>query len=79
MQSQIKDLENKKREKDQEIEDLEKEYLRKIAELLVMTQIHCEIKTDIYNVFDKLGISSHVKEMNNDEEQSFDNNRQQIN
>ena len=58
----IRELEEEKEKKNQEIERLEKEYLEKIAKLLVMTQIHCEIKTDIYNNFSKMGIDSHLEE-----------------
>ena len=36
-----------------------------------MTQVHCEIKTDIYNEFDKLGVQTHVQEM---QDPSFNNN-----
>ena len=64
-------MEIKKDEMDKEIEELEKAYLKKIARLLVMTQIHCEIKTDIYNKFDKMGITSHVEEVREKKEQSF--------
>ena len=35
-----------------------------------MTQVHCEIKTDIYNEFDKLGVQTHVQEI----DPSFNNN-----
>jgi hypothetical protein len=72
-QDKIKQLENERDEKDKEIDRLEKEYLEKIARLLVMTQIHCEIKTDIYNKFDKMGITSHVEEVKEEgePEQSF--------
>ena len=52
---------------DDEIATLEKEYLAKIAKLLVMTQVHCEIKTDIYNEFNRLNLSSNVKEINPNE------------
>ena len=65
-------MEIEKDEKDKEIEKLEKEYLEKIARLLVMTQIHCEIKTDIYNKFDSMGITSHLEEVKQDGgDQSF--------
>ena len=32
-----------------------------------MTQVHCEIKTDIYNEFNRLNLSSNVKEINPNE------------
>lgn len=35
-----------------------------------MTQVHCEIKTDIYNEFDKAGVPTHVQEI----DPSFNNN-----
>ena len=51
---------------------MEKDYLSKIARLLIMTQIHCEIKTDIYNKFDTMGITSHLEEVKqNGGDQSF--------
>jgi len=70
-QDKIKELEKEKNEKDKEIDRLEKVYLEKIARLLVMTQIHCEIKTDIYNNFDKMGITSHIEEVKEEGNQSF--------
>ena len=36
-----------------------------------MTQVHCEIKTDMYKEFEKLGVQTHVEEVN--ENQSFHN------
>lgn len=75
IQDKIKELENKKEEKNKEIDRLEKEYLEKIAKLLIMTQIHCEIKNDIYTQFDKMGITSHVEEVKDGVEQSFSKNQ----
>jgi hypothetical protein len=49
-------------QQDDEIDNLEKIYLAKIAKLLVMTQVHCEIKTFIQEEFDRLGISVQTKE-----------------
>lgn len=43
---------------DQEIDELERRYLAKIAELLVLSQVHCEIKTEINAEFDQLGVST---------------------
>ena len=60
-------MEETKNKLDIEIDGLEKDYLKKIAKLLVMTQVHCEIKTDMYNEFDKLGLQTHVEEV----DQSF--------
>lgn len=59
-QEKIDKLKEKSKEKDEEIEKLEKQYLSKIAKLLVMTQIHCEIKTQINDEFDKLRVNQHV-------------------
>ena len=72
----IKTLEEQKEKLDREIEDLERDYLAKIVKLLVMTQVHCEIKTDIYNEFDKLGVQTHVQEVeiNKVQDPSFNNN-----
>ena len=60
----FKNQKKKKKKLDKDKEDLEKEYLSLIAKLLVMTQVHCEIKTDMYNEFDKLGLQNHVDEVN---------------
>ena len=68
--SRVSELAEKKEKLDKEKEELEKEYLSLIAKLLVMTQVHCEIKTDMYNEFDKLGLQTHVEEV----EQSFKEN-----
>ena len=61
--SHVNELMEKKEKLDKEKEELEKEYLSLIAKLLVMTQVHCEIKTDMYNEFDKLGLQTHVEEV----------------
>ncbi len=52
-------------ELDNELELLEKEYLAKMAKLLIMAQVHCEIKTDINYVFDDLGLSEDIEEVAN--------------
>ena len=70
-QSQIEELKQTIKEKNERIDSLEKEYLSKIARLLVMTQIHCEIKTEIYDDFHKCGVGKNVNEI--DPEQSFNN------
>ena len=43
---------------DKEIDELERRYLAKIAELLVLSHVHCEIKTEINAEFDQLGVST---------------------
>ena len=70
---QISNLERKKENLDKEIDDLEKDYLKKIAKLLVMTQVHCEVKTEIYNEFNKLGITEIDKDVGANSDQSFNN------
>ena len=45
-------------QQDKEIDELERRYLAKIAELLVLSQVHCEIKTEINAEFDQLGVST---------------------
>ena len=56
-QRRILELQRQCEEKDKEIEELERKYLAKIVDLLILTQVHCEIKTDINATFDNLGIS----------------------
>ena len=63
----LSDIETQKKE----IEKKEKEYLAKIAKLLVMTQVHCEIKTEINQKFDEMGVS--IKKFENVEENSVEN------
>ena len=75
---EFESLENTSKDKDKEIESLEKTYLQKIARLLVMTQVHCEIKTDINTEFDKLGLSKNVEEVP-EKNQSFASNSNQKN
>lgn len=50
------------------IDELERQYLAKIAKLLVMAQVHCEIKTEINNKFEKLGITHVINEKKKIEE-----------
>jgi hypothetical protein len=60
-QRKLNDLRRQCEEKDKEIDELERKYLAKIVDLLILTQVHCEIKTDINKTFDDLGIS--IKEV----------------
>ena len=72
-------LQNTLDEKDKEIDDSEKTYLAKIAKLLVMTQVHCEIKSFIHDEFDRLGVSVKTKERERlveDDDVSFHNDNQ---
>ena len=45
-------------EKNKIVDELEKKYLSKVAELLLLSQVHCEIKTEINAEFDQLGVST---------------------
>ena len=55
VQKEYNKLKNEKNEKEKEIQRLEKEYLKKISELLIMIQVHCEIKDEMYKNFKKSG------------------------
>ena len=41
--------------KDEQLKNLEKKYLELISKLLIMVQVHCEIKTDMYQKFSDVG------------------------
>jgi len=65
-----------------QIDDLERKYLSKIAKLLVMTQVHCGIKTYINDQFDQLGVSIKKIEKEklieiDEDNQSFNNHENQ--
>ncbi len=47
---------------DDELQNLEKDYLAKIAKLMLMAQLHCDIKTEINYLFDELGVSEDIEE-----------------
>ena len=49
-------LKNEKNEKEKKIRDLENQYREKIEELLIMIQIHCEIKTDMHKKMEEAGV-----------------------
>jgi len=44
---------------DMEIDKLEKEYLASASKLLLMAYTHCELKADIVDVFDHIGIDGY--------------------
>ncbi len=80
MKEKINTLTYQLESKTKDIDELERQYLAKIAELLVLSQTHCEIKTEINAEFDKLGVSTkeyerqRVEEVDdgiNQNEQSF--------
>ena len=50
--NQYNKLKQEKFEKEEKIKKLEKDYLKKISELLIMIQVHCEIKDDMYKKFE---------------------------
>lgn len=60
-----------------QIDDLERKYLSKIAKLLVMTQVHCGIKTYINDQFDQLGVS--IKKIENEKLIEIDEDNQSFN
>ena len=47
-------------QKDQKIKELENEYFKKISEFLVLIQVHCEIKTNMYLKFKEAGLISEL-------------------
>ena len=71
-QQTIDKLNNEIKKMNEEIETLEKDYISKITRLLIMTQIHCEIKTEIYDDFNKCGVGKNLNEINANN-QSFNN------
>ena len=58
------DLKNKSKEKDDEIKKLERQYLETVSRLLIMVQLHCEIKTDMYQKFSENGALRNEKKEN---------------
>ena len=48
---------------DEEIKELEKKYLSKIAKIFIMSQIHCEKKSEIFEEFQNLGITAKLSEV----------------
>ena len=50
------DLKRDKFEKDQRIRKLENEYTETIYELLILVQIHCQIKTDMQTKIKEAGL-----------------------
>ena len=55
VQKQYNDLKNESIRKDEELKKYEKKYLELISKLLIMVQVHCEIKTDMYQKFSDVG------------------------
>ena len=45
-----------------QIDVLERQYLARIAKLLIMAQTHCEIKDELNELFDSLGVSHNYTE-----------------
>ena len=72
-----KELKLKIESQNSQIDDLERKYLSKIAKLLVMTQVHCGIKTYINDQFDQLGVS--IKKIENEKLIEIDEDNQSFN
>ena len=49
---------------DEEIKQLERKYLETVSRLLIMVQLHCEIKTDMYQKFRENGVLTGEKKEN---------------
>ena len=49
---------------DEEIKQLERKYLETVSRLLIMVQLHCEIKTDMYQKFTGNGALTGEKKEN---------------
>ena len=54
-QEKYNELKKESSDKDEKIKVLEKKYLESISKLLIMIQVHCEIKTDMYQKFSDVG------------------------
>ena len=53
---EYKDLKNENAQKDKKLRELENTYTEKISELLILIQIHCEIKTEMYMKMEDAGV-----------------------
>ena len=62
--TEYNDLKKESLEKDEKLKALEKEYLETISRLLIMVQVHCEIKTDMYQKFAESGALKDEKKDN---------------
>lgn len=65
-------------QKKQELNEVEKEYLAKVAKLYILIQTHCEMKNEIYELFNKYNVGIEVKNVEkiveiNDDGLEFDN------
>ena len=61
-QEKYNELKKESNDKDEKIKVLEKKYLESISKLLIMIQVHCEIKTDMYKKFAESGLTEDKKE-----------------
>ena len=61
-QEKYNELKKESSDKDEKIKVLEKKYLESISKLLIMIQVHCEIKTDMYKKFAESGLTEDKKE-----------------
>ena len=49
--------------KKQELNTVEKQYLAKVAKLYIMIQTHCQMKNEIYELFNKYNVGIEVKDV----------------
>ena len=63
-QTKYYQLKRENDEKEEQIKVLEKKYLESITRLLIMVQLHCEIKTDMYQKFRENGVLTGEKKEN---------------
>ena len=63
-QKKYNQLKKESQDKDETIKALEKKYLETISRLLIMIQVHCEIKTDMYKKFQESGALKEEKKEN---------------
>ena len=63
-QEKYNELKKESSDKDEKIKVLEKKYLESISKLLIMIQVHCEIKTDMYKKFKESGALKEEKKEN---------------
>ena len=66
---EVDKLKEQSKQLDGQLDLLEKEYLAKITKLLLMAQVHCEIKTEINYLFDELGMGDEDVEAEAKEEE----------
>mmetsp|Transcript_8793 Transcript_8793/g.9148 ORF Transcript_8793/g.9148 Transcript_8793/m.9148 type:complete len:136 (+) Transcript_8793:3-410(+) len=53
----IKKLADEEEAQRKQIEEVEKLFQSKVSEILIVTKVHCQTKTDIQELFDEIGVS----------------------